>query len=608
MPRDGGASPDIVLKRWLAIAALALLLAVGGWIAWGQLTRPDPDEMHIFPGVRGPREASRVVEVQPTPIARFERGGPHRLAILVTDPQSGWLGLVRGFKALGVPITVTQDVNRALQHKVVLVYPIVSGQVLQGDQIRALAAHVRGGGTVLAFNLAGGGLEELFGVRAGPEATSRTRLRWTKATGVPEADEIAVSGTGEARVGSVGYEALTAEVLGRFEDGSAAVTCRTVGGRACLMGIDLGSLAQRAMNGRAESISRRYANGYEPSLDSLLRWVRDLYVEGEPMPWLLSTTPAGREVSILFTHDVDYGHSVTNSPAFAQALEARGVRGTFFVQTKYLKDYNDAIFFDDTTVPILKTLHADGHELGSHTVAHSGEFEFMPLGTGRERYPNYRPRVTAVDKVEKASILGELRVSKFLLEELTGAEVVSFRPGRLSYPFSLPQAMQATGYRYSSSISANIVLTHLPFQLTDGRADGALQPIYEFPMTIEDELPPRMGDRLDEGNALIERIAENGGVVVILTHPNITDHKLRYVEGVADYWKGRAWMGTVGAFGDWWAARDGIESDMIVRDGRWVLSAASTGAVRDVTIILPKAGGRQVPLRLAAGTRTEIAL
>jgi peptidoglycan/xylan/chitin deacetylase (PgdA/CDA1 family) len=591
--------------------ALSLVLIVVAGVAWFGLRpfRPLPaDEMHAFQGVRGPGNRSLIVEVAPTPIAAFEKGDEHRLAILVTDAQSGWLGLARGFKALGVPITITQDVQRALTHKVVLVYPIISGQVFEGSEIRALAQHVRDGGTVVAFNLAGGGLEELFGVRAGAETTARTRLRWTQASGVAEADEIVVSGTGEARVGSIGYDALSAEVLGRFEDGSAAATCRTVGGRACLLGIDLGSLAQRSMNGRAESLSRQYVNGYEPSLDSLFRWIRDLYVAGEPMPWLISSAPTGHEVSILFTHDVDYGPSVANSVAFAEALERRGARGTFFVQTKYMKDYNDRVFFHDTAIPVLRGLRARGHELASHTVAHSRRFEFMPIGTGREQYPSYRPRVTSDTTVDDATVLGELRVSKYLLEELADGEVQSFRPGRLSYPFSLPQAMVATGYSYSSSITANIVLTHLPFQLTDGRADGALQPVYEFPVTIEDEALPRMGDRIDEADLLIEQIARDNGVVVVLTHPDITDHKLRFAESVADRWKGRAWMGSVQNFGRWWSDRDALETDVISRNGRWVLRARSDRGASDVTIVFPKAGGRKVTMRVRPGQTLETAL
>jgi peptidoglycan/xylan/chitin deacetylase (PgdA/CDA1 family) len=590
------------VKRW-AFAIAILVLVTAAVLVAQRLNRPPGDQMHWFEGVRGPGAVSRVTDATATRISEFEKGGPHRLAILVTDPDSGWLGLVRGFRALGVPITVTEDVNRALKHRVVLVYPIVSGQVLEGAEIRALANHVRSGGSMVAFNLAGGGLEELFGVRVGQETSARTRLSWTEATGEPEADEIVVSGAGEAQVGSIGYEAVSARVIARFADGTAGVTCRTVGGEACLLGVDLGSLAQRSMNGRAESLSRTYVNGYEPSLDTVFRWLRDVYVAGEPMPWLISSVPTGREVSILFTHDIDFGPSVTNAAAFAKALEARGAHGTFFVQTKYMKDYNDDIFFDDAAVPLLKALVARGHELGSHTVAHSGRFEDMALGTGRESYPAYRPRVTGADSVDDATIMGELRVSKFLLEETTTAEVQSFRPGRLSYPFSLPQAMNAAGYRYSSSITANIVLTHLPFQLTSGRADGSLQPVFEFPVTLEDELPPRMGDRLAAGNDLIEKISRHQGVAVILTHPNITDHKLRFVEGVADHWRGRAWMGTVAQFGKWWSQRDALETDVTERSGRWYLQSASNLPVEAVTITLPKLGGRRINVNAGAGRR-----
>lgn len=586
----------------LLLVALAVLLA-GGWWWWRE--RPDPSVMHVFPGVRGPAKASKIIEPPRTRIAQFDRGGPHRLAILVTDPQSGWLGLVRGFRAHGVPITVTEDPAKALRHKVVLVYPIVSGRVLSAEQLRALAQHVRDGGTVVAFNLAGGGLGELFGVGEGTEASSRLRMRWTGTTGEPESDEIVVSSTGEAKVASVGYAPGTAQAAARFDDGSIAAACRRVGGQACVLGVDLGSLAQRSMNGRAEALARHYVNGYEPSLDVLFRWVRDLYVAGEPMPWLVSTAPAGRQASILFTHDVDYGPSVHNALAYADALKARGVQGTFFVQTKYMKDYNDKVFFDDAAVADVKGLLARGQEVGSHTVAHSGAFEHtMPLGDGRERYPRYRPFVQTVDTVKGATILGELRVSKFLLDRLAGADVVSFRPGRLAYPFTLPQALEASDYRYSSSITANTVLTHLPFQLTDGRADGALQPVFEFPVGVEDEEAPPLLQRLDAADALVAKVARERGVVTVLIHPNLVGDKLRFEEALADRWKGRAWMGGVRQFGDWWTARDALDLDVQPRGDGWVLAADAPKGAAEVEVLLPKTAQGRVTLRLPHGGRS----
>jgi peptidoglycan/xylan/chitin deacetylase (PgdA/CDA1 family) len=209
--------------------------------------------------------------------------------------------------------------------------------------------------------------------------------------------------------------------------------------------------------------------------------------------------------------------------------------------------------------------------------------------------------------VRGASILGELRVSKFLLERLAGAKVTAFRPGRLSYPFSLPQALRATGYSYSSSITANTVLTHLPFQLSDGRADAALQPVWEFPVTIEDEAPPRLGDRIDAADKLIGEIAREHGVVVILIHPNITGHKLRFEQAITDRWRGRAWMGSIRDFGAWWTARDALATDVVDRGGRTVLVARAERDISDVSLVLPKAR-RQVRLGLKAGQTVEIDL
>lgn len=595
------------MKRWIIVLAALALAAVAGFGLKVWLDRPDPDKMTVFAGVGGPDADTRITSPAATPLASFETGGEHRLAILVTDPSSGWLGLVRGFRAHGVPITVTQDVNRALRHKVVLVYPIISGRVLDGTDIRALADHVRAGGTVVAFNLAGGGLEEVFGVGEGQELATRTRLRWSAGSGSPREDEIVVSSAGEARVSSVGYAPSSARTLATFDDGSVGVACRTVGGQACVLGVDLGSLAQRAMNGRAGSLSRNYVNEYDPSLDVLFRWLRDLYVAGEPLPWLVSTAPAGSEVSILFTHDIDAQAAPANAVVYAQALRRRGVSGTFFVQTKYMRDYNDVAFFDPAAVTQTRQLIELGMDVGSHTVSHSNAFDRMPLGDGEERYPSYRPFVEDVQKVRDASVLGELRVSKYLLEDLAGAKVQAFRPGRLAYPFSLPQALNATGYRYSSSITANSVLTHLPFQLTDGRANAALQPVWEFPVTIEDEAPPRLGDRIDAADRLIGQIARHQGVAVILVHPNITGHKLAFEEAVAERWAGRAWMGSVSDFGAWWAARDGLAADVVDDGGRPVLRVRAAQSISAASLILPKAG-RQVRIDLDAGAETSVPL
>lgn len=572
-----------------ALLALALVLAPAIGLGAGEAV-----SFYLFKDVVGPPGQSLIAPAAPARIADFDHGGPHRLAILVTDPQSDWLGLVRAFKAQGVPFTVTQDWQSALTHKVVLVYPIISGRALAPEALRGLAAHVRDGGTVLGFDLEGGGLAPVFGVKDAAIA-SRTRetLSWPASTGPPEEQVIRFSHAGGGgAMGSFAYDPAGAKVIASYDDGAAAVVCHDEGGKACLMGVDLGALATRAIDARAEEAGRSYVNRYEPSLDVLVRWVSDLYVAGEPMPWLIDTAPPGREVTIVLTHDLDYTRSVVNARAYADLERVNGIKATYFMQTKYIRDYNDDVFMTRETAPMVRALQdEEGMEVGSHTVSHSRVFKAFPLGDGREQYPDYRPFVQNQALTRGGSIFGETRVSKFLLEKLSGARITSFRPGYLSYPFQLPEALVATGYAYSSSVTANACLTHLPHQTTFSRQGASLLPLYEFPVTIEDEEKPRLGDRFEAESAVIDKIAAHHGLVVILIHPDILDHKLAFEQQLIARWKDRAWMPDLAEFGGWWRARDQAEFDMVQHGQDWSVSVDAPDELRNVAVLLPKAGG-----------------
>jgi len=572
----------------LLVTLLALVFVSLSAVA---LRAAEDDGFYLFNDVRGPAGQTVIAPAEATRIADFDHGSVHRLAILVTDPASPWLGLVRALKAQGVPITVTQDVQTALAHKVVLVYPIISGRTLSRDSLRAIAAHVREGGTILGFELAGGGLEPVFGIKGATPSRTRETMRWAAPAPNPEEQTIRFSRAGwEAAIGSWAYDVSGAKVLASYEDGGAAVICHDEGGKACLMGVDLGSLTNRAIDARAEEDARAYVNQYEPSLDVLVRWVSDLYVAGEPMPWLVDTAPAGHDVSIVLTHDIDYTRSVVNAAGYADVERSAGIKATYFMQTKYIRDYNDDVFLTRETVPLLRALHDEGMEIGSHTVAHSRALKSFPMGDGREQYPDYRPFVDTATTAHGGSVLGEVRVSKFLLERLIGARISSFRPGHLSYPFQLPEALLATGYSYSSSVTADSCLTHLPHQMTYSRAGQSLLPVYEFPLTIEDEEKPRLGDRFEAESAVIEKIAAHHGLVVILIHPDILDHKLAFERQVIARWKDRAWMTDLDDFGGWWRARDDADFDVVQDGSEWAVSVKAPDELRNVVVILPKAG------------------
>jgi hypothetical protein len=581
------------LKKWFAVLAVALA-ATAAFMAWWQGGR---GTIYIFKGVSGPLGASTVAVAQPARWQDFDHGDPGRLALLLTDPDSAWLGLVHGLQSIGVPLRITRDYQEALRHRVVLVYPTISGRVLSAQALKALARFPAGGGTLIGVNVEGGGLNEVFGFAVAQPARTRRKLVLDPAQ--PLAGDLADPrervirfsdpASGANAAGSFGYTDVTAP-LARFEDGTAAITARTVaGGHAYAFGIDLGFVLLTGYNNREQGLARSYVNGYEPALDVLLRLLRSMYREGEPESVTLETVPQGKSLATLLTHDVDFGASLANATEYASYEVAAGLPATYFIQTKYMRDWNDDAFYNAAGLVPLQRLRALGVEVASHTVAHSRAFNSMPLGTGTESYPAYRPFVRNQQSTDRASVLGELRVSRFLLEQfLPDYRVVSFRAGHLREPYSLPQALAATGYLYDSSATANNSLTHLPFRLTYGRETTAQSSIFEFPVTIEDEEQPPLAERLPQALALAGQLGRYGGLFVVLIHTETVGPKLEFERRLVEALRQRAWFGTMRQFGDFWAARDQVAVDVARQGAQLLVTLAAPVRVAGLTLRLPK--------------------
>jgi peptidoglycan/xylan/chitin deacetylase (PgdA/CDA1 family) len=518
----------------------------------------------------GPTTSTPLAPPRSAQIATYANDAPQALSVYVTDLESAWASLARGLESAGIPFDMTTDWRRAVQHRVVLIYPAISGRVVPAEGLQALSALPRNGGTLIANELLGGGFEPLFGVDSMTPSAKRHRLVFTdsvaKAFGYIADRErtipVGVSETdlraGLAVVGTDGYVPRTATALARFDDGTAALTHRSVGsGHAWLFGIDLGSLLHLGYDNREDGIARSYVNGYEPTIDIALDVLRRIYRQGEPDAVIAGSVPFGRSLAVALTYDVDFHKDWPHALDFARLGTANGVRSTFFVQTKYIKDYSDLPFFDRDAVVAIRELDSLGMEIASHSVSHARIFRTFPIGTGTESYPAYRPFVKDRTTVTGGSVLGELRVSRWLLESAnSGAHLVtSFRPGHLANPFALPQALEATGYRASSSMTANNALTHRPFRLSFDRVGAAESRIWEFPVTIEDEEKPSLPERVGAALALARDIARTHGTMVVLVHPTESTGKLRFVEQLIAGLRDSAAILPVGSLASWWAAR-----------------------------------------------------
>jgi peptidoglycan/xylan/chitin deacetylase (PgdA/CDA1 family) len=589
---------------------IALVCALGYGLVFMTLDKdslqapPATAATSLFPGLQGPLEATVLPRAEDFALNLDEhrRHDSNAVAVLLTDPDSSWFGLVSGLGSIGVPYRVVANVEEALAHDMIIVYPRLSGAVLEAAELQALAEHVRSGHTLVAFAVLGGGLNEVFGFTEVVESGLQRQLQFSEQalprgfTAAPEERVLSFGSDAdpESGVPALVYEQPKLPPLALYGDGRPAIVYNEYDtgegrrkGRAVAMGVDLGHLLLRSHNARFTGLEGSYVNDYRPGGDSVLRLLVALYREANDSAVLLSPTPQGKDLAVLMTHDVDFTTSLANVPAYVAVEREAGIPATYFIQAKYVKDYNDDLFFDPARVEVLQQLTQWGMEVGSHSVSHSNEFRNMPLGDGLERYPDYQPFVQDFSTVRGASVSGELRVSRFLLQTFSGQPVRAFRPGHLSLPTALPQLLEATGYYYSSSMTANEAQTHLPFRSMYDRGYGAPVSVYEFPVSIEDE-DGELLQRLDAALALSAGVASYHGLVTLLVHTESLGPKLEFVQRYVEALRDRAWFGTVSQYGDWWRVRESASLQWLETAGESRrLSVHVEGEVAGLTLELP---------------------
>jgi hypothetical protein len=515
------------LKQSLAVAVLMSALCGGGTV-WKLTSQATP----VLRTKAAP--LLEIVHKQADPLQQFPESFPLQVAVLWTNPGSdpeNPLPLVHSLKEMGIPFFITRDLGQALRHHLVILYPSVDSHTFTPLQADQLTTFVRQGGFIFAQNVFWGGLQNLFGFRSFAPLRTRHHLAFsatkdavTKYLNRPEERETQLGSDQFPEViWSNGYVPdAGAEVLAHFDDGSAALLTNSVGkGKVYLLGLSLLDVVLRNQNNHDYEAQRHYVNAFEPGADVWLLVLRAWY-EAYGRDWVrLATIPGGQRSALLLSHDVDWENSFAPGLDFARIEKANQAGSTFFVQTKYVDDANSKAFFFAPNLDILRQLKAGGSTVGSHSIIHSRGFNKFELGSGRETYPSYQPRGLGFDTASGATVFGEVRVSKELLDgEIPGQDTIFFRAGHLRVPVSLPEALERSGYQFDSSFTADDVLSNFPFALPRGLGFEENSDIYEFPVTIEDEESPGFAKRVPQALQVILANAENGAVSVVLVHSN----------------------------------------------------------------------------------------
>jgi hypothetical protein len=516
------------MKRYL-IGLIALGMIVVATLAFRRPARHLGPVLRTTPVPLRPPNQSHV-----DPVRQFPESFPLQVAVLwthTTDGEDSPLALIHALNEMGIPFFVTRHVAQAVRHRLVIIYPGVDAQTFDEPQARQLTQFVRNGGNIFAQNVFWGGMRELFGFQNFTASRKRYRLSFGASTD-PITKYLNRPEERETRLGSDHYSeiiwtngytlAAGTQPLAFFEDGSVALLTGSVGqGRVYLMALSLADVILRSQNNRDYEAERHYVNWFEPGADVWMLILRAWY-ETYTRQWVrLSTIPNGQRSAVLLSHDVDWENSFAPGLDFVRVEKANQADSTFFIQTKYVDDANSKAFFFTPNLEILRQLKASGASVGSHSIIHSRGFAKFDLGSGLETYANYHPQGLGFDTASGATVFGEVRVSKELLDgEVPGQTTTFFRAGHLRAPRSLAEALERSGYEFDSSFTADDVLSNFPYALPRDPGFEDDSGIYEFPVTIEDEESPGFAQRVPQALELISANAENNAVSVLLVHSN----------------------------------------------------------------------------------------
>lgn len=435
-----------------------------------------------------------------------------------------------------VPYDTSSDLGVLQNYPVVVTASRFTSGSLNAGQISMIENYVQNGGVLISSSLRETGLFPAFGITS---SNSNDSLFFVNFDTLSEPSLFQyINDSLEVQV-SLGrpssypnfftreYSAQTgAQILGTYENGSPALLKNGFGnGFTYLLGPDFRDVIYRNRINADVNAHRTYSNGFEPTTDVFMFLIRNIIREHIPHTIYPHTVPGNAHAVLFLTHDVDSRTAIDTMHFFSSYEKQLGVETHYNITCRYLSDTWMTNFYIGATSEI-NQLKTDGHKLASHSVGHFPDFADFVFGNLGNTTANYSPYYGS-GFTSGGSVLGELEVSRDLLEGDFNVDIKSFRAGHLAFPDSLVIGLDTLGYMFNSTYSANDILTSFPYYaFRQQKFTTYRSPVLEIPMTISDvfsnggftvgNYPQRVTTWL---NASL-KYRENHAPINLLIHPN----------------------------------------------------------------------------------------
>jgi hypothetical protein len=365
---------------------------------------------------------------------------------------------------------------------------------------------------------------------------------------------------------TVGYAPGACVPLAWWSTGdAAALRCNLGTGRAYVFGWRLRDLMTHPERQLVPGTEPPNTNALVLDADICRLIMRGSYESLASNPQIRQFAPAGHHAALVITHDVDAIVSYNLTPEYADFESSLGFKSTFlFTTTPYDTGFIAPMYVASGMENIQYALGL-GFDVESHSFGHFPDFNLAPYGTGLETASNYEPMFTPTPAGSETcctsgmSVLGELGVSRSLLENDLGIIVGGFRSGYLYIPNGFLQGLATTGYQRDTTYALGLTRGSFPFA-TFTVSSGAVTtyPVMEYPVDLSDETidASTYTQYLDAWETVIRANYANNAPTVLLIHP--VDDAVRkqalqeIVQRVADL---DLWIGDWKTFAEFWEAQ-----------------------------------------------------
>jgi hypothetical protein len=478
-------------------------------------------------------------------------------------------------KTAGIPFIVTTDINVAKNYGTVLASSKFDLSTFTTPEKDSVISYVNRGGVLIAPNVKDPYFNNLFGISANLNSNARYLVKFNSFLNDPsfkwlnDTMEKTISlgrNTYTAVINSRNYTTAGAISLAVFDDNTTAITKKVHGaGTAYALGFSLKNLIVTNQQNLDFNAHRFYSNGFEPTSDAVMLFVKGIYLAHAPRALWLHTSPYNSKTSLMITHDIDATSAYDTMHYYSDYENSMGIKASYFFTTHYINDGLLSDFYNLNSIPKVQDVLNKGHIAGSHSVGHFPDFDeenVFPLGVLGNTSSNYLPYNFGTGSTTAGSVLGETEVSKKLLDNNFGLNIKTFRAGYLCFNDKIINALDTTGYTNSTTLSAADILTNFPFQQKKDRStSGMLTNVWEYPMTISDvfnsnpitpsNYPQKVATWLD----VINRNMANNAPNVLLIHPTRL-YKLTAQQNLLNALPDGVFVTNLDKFAEYWQKRD----------------------------------------------------